>query len=214
MPYEGVEPVKIRKPHTIRAVWTAAACVAGVAGAALFHLTAQAQQYVPTDPPEHPRLEWGDTLVSLNDRCPVRQAKLNATYRPVYINRKPVAFCCNSCPGVFVQDPERYLKALQITPPSLFQKGKKAIVDSSLRYRIGFEIYYFSTRAEMDRFKKAPLRYCGDLTDPVTMTRFRPSATSPQVAYASRTYYFATETSRAEFLKSPEQHKDRRDGMN
>jgi len=197
----------------MRAIWAAAAVtfLAGVAGAAF---PALAQQYVPSDPPEHPRLEWGDTLVSLNDRCPVRQAKLNATYRPVYINRKPVAFCCNSCPSVFVQDPERYLKALQIAPPSLFQKGKKAIVDSSLRYRIGFEIYYFSSRAEMDRFKKNPLRYSGELTDPITMARFSPSATSPHAVYESRNYYFASETSRAEFLKNPEQHKDRRDGMN
>jgi YHS domain-containing protein len=187
---------------------------AAFAVAALLPVSGRAQQYVPTDPPEHPRLEYGDTLISLNDRCPVRQAKLNPTYRPVYVNRNPVAFCCNSCPGVFFQDPERYLKALQIAPPSLFHKGKKAIVDSSLRYRIGFEIYYFSSRAEMDRFKKDPLRYCGDLTDPMTMVRFRPAATSPHTVYESRTYYFASETSRAEFLKNPELHKDRRDGLN
>jgi len=108
-------------------------------------------------------LEYGDSLISLNDRCPVRLAKLNPTYKPVYVNRRPVSFCCMACPGVFVQDPERYLKALQIAPPSLFQKGKKATLDSSLRYRIGFEIYYFSNRAEMNRFKRAPLRYCGEL---------------------------------------------------
>jgi YHS domain-containing protein len=194
--------------------WTVAACAVAIAGAALLHPQARGQQYVPTDPPEHPRLAYGDSLVSLNDRCPVRLAKLNATYRPVYINGQPVSFCCMPCPGVFVQDPERYLKALQIVPPSLFQKGKKAALDSSLRHRIGFEIYYFSNRAELDRFKKDPLRYCGELTDPVTMARFRPTASSPRTVYADRAYYFASETSQAEFLTRPEQHKDRRNGMN
>jgi YHS domain-containing protein len=198
----------------MRKPWTVATFALAIAGAALLHPPARGQQYVPTDPPEHPRLEYGDSLISLNDRCPVRQAKLNAAYKPVYVNRRPIAFCCMACPGVFVQDPERYLRALQITPPSLFQKGKKAILDSSLRYRIGFEIYYFSGRAEMDRFKKDPLRYCGDLTDPVSMVRFRPTAGSPRAVYADRTYYFASDANRDQFLAKPELHKDRRNGMN
>ena len=184
-----------------------------VVGGFLAHPPAWGQQYVTTDPPEHPRLVYPGTVVTLNDRCPVRQAKLNPTYKPVYVNRKPIAFCCMACPGVFVQDPERYLKALQITPPSVFQKGSKPIVDSSLRYRIGFEIYYFSSRAEMDRFKKDPLPYCGDLTDPVTMARFRPTADSPHIVYANRTYYFASDSTLSKFLEKPEQHKDRHNGL-
>ena len=192
---------------------SAAACAAAIVGALLLHQPVRAQQYVPTDPQEHPRLAYGNS-VTLNDRCPVRQAKLNPTYKPVYVNRQPIAFCCMACPGVFVQDPERYLKALQITPPSVFQKGRKPILDSSLRYRIGFEIFYFSSRAEMDRFKKDPLPYCGDLTDPVTMVRFRPTAASPHIDYANRAYYFASDSSLTLFLAKPEQHKDRRNGMN
>ena len=176
--------------------------------------SARAQTYVTSDPQEHPRVLYDGNAVSLNDRCPVRQAKLNLTYRPVYINRKPISFCCMACPGVFVQDPEPYLNALKIQPPSVFDKGKKTIVDSSLRYRIGFEIYYFGSRAEMARFKRNPLRYCGDLTDPVTMIRFRPTASSPRVEYAERAYYFASDSSRAQFLANPGQHKDRRNGMN
>ncbi len=206
--------MKTTGPRPRRASWAVAACAAAIAGAALLQTPALGQQYVPSDPPEHPRLEWGDSLVSLNDRCPVRQAKLNPTFRPVYINRKPVAFCCTSCPGVFVLDPERYLKALQIVPPSLFRKGEKVVVDSSLRERIGFEIYYFSNRAEMARFKRDPLRYCGELTDPMTMARFRPTPDSPHIAYADRTYYFASDSTRAAFLARPDEHKDRHNGMN
>jgi YHS domain-containing protein len=194
--------------------WTVAACAMAIAGVALLHPPARGQQYVPTDPPEHPRVAYGDSLVSLNDRCPVRQSKLNPTYRPVYVNGRPISFCCNTCPSVFVQNPEQYLKALKIAAPSLFEKGKNAVLDSSLRHRIGFEVYYFSSLAEMNRFKKNQLRYCGELTDPVTMARFRPTSRSPRAVYAERTYYFASETSRAEFLAKPEQHKDRRSGMN
>lgn len=183
------------------------------AGTGFHPSTAAGQRFVATDPVEHPRMSYGDTLISLNDRCPVRLAKLNPTMHPIYVNRQPVAFCCMPCPGVFAQDPERYLKALNIEPPSLFQKGKKAILDSSLRYRIGFEIYYFSSRAEMDRFKKDPLSYCGVLTDPVTMARFRPTAKSPRIEYAQRLYYFASDSSRVAFLGKPEKHKDRRDGL-
>ncbi len=184
------------------------------AGAAFCAGPAAGPRYVPTDPVEHPRVSYGDTLISLNDRCPVRLAKLNPTFYPIYVNRQAVAFCCMPCPGVFAQDPERYLKALNIEPPSLFQKGKKATLDSSLRYRIGFEIFYFSSRAEMDRFKKDPLPHCGVLTDPVTMARFRPNAKSPRIEYAQRLYYFASDSTRIAFLGKPEKHKDRRDGLN
>lgn len=54
---------------------------------------ARAQEYVPTADPEHPKLRYADSLVSLNDRCPVRQGKLNSSYRPVYVNGQPVGFC-------------------------------------------------------------------------------------------------------------------------
>jgi len=62
-------------------------------------------------------------------------------------------------------------------PPSLFQKGKKA---SSIHrsYQIGFEIYYFSNRAEMSHSRG--LLFATAATDrPVSMVRFRPTATSP-----------------------------------
>lgn len=119
-----------------------------------------------------------------------------------------------ACPGVFVQDPERYLKALDVVPPSLFRPGKKAVLDSSLRYRIGFEIYYFSTLADRAKFKKDPLRHCGILTDPVSMARFQPTARSPHTEYAARLYYFSTDSTRVKFLENPTLYKDRRTGKN
>ena len=57
-----------------------------------------------------------------------------------------------------MQDPERYLKERKVTPPSIFPNGKRPLVDSSLRERVNYEIYYFATAAEKERFKKDRLR--------------------------------------------------------
>lgn len=40
-----------------------------------------------------PRIRFADERVSLNDRCPVRKAKLNLKMPPVYVNGRPVGFC-------------------------------------------------------------------------------------------------------------------------
>ena len=111
-----------------------------------------------------------------------------------------------------MQDPERYLKALGVRPPSLFHPGRLAILDSSLRERVGFEIYYFSSHAEKQRFHTNPLRYCGELTDPINMTRFRPSTASPKTTFGGRLYFFSSDSTRALFLKNPTTYQDRRTG--
>ncbi|HVQ34399.1 MAG TPA: hypothetical protein VMT33_00195 [Candidatus Bathyarchaeia archaeon] len=42
---------------------------------------------------EKPRIKFDDEQVSLNDRCPVRKAKLNLKMPAVYVNGKPIGFC-------------------------------------------------------------------------------------------------------------------------
>ncbi len=54
---------------------------------------ADAQRYVATADPSHPRLKFADSLVSANDRCIVAQEKLNPKVRPVYVNGVPLGFC-------------------------------------------------------------------------------------------------------------------------
>ena len=72
----------------------ARAAVLLLAGAALFAaVPVRSQRYVPAADPEHPRLKYADSLVSLNDRCIVRMVKLNPKVRPVYVSRMPVGFC-------------------------------------------------------------------------------------------------------------------------
>lgn len=50
-------------------------------------------RYVPTEDPQHPRIEFSDSLVSLNTQCPVRGGKLSLRYKPVYVNGRPIGFC-------------------------------------------------------------------------------------------------------------------------
>jgi len=116
------------------------------------------------------------------------------------------------CAGVLVQDPESHLREIGVHPPAIFKGGGKPVIDSSLRARVNYEIYYFASRTELDRFRKDPLRYCGVVTDPVDMVRFRPTASSPKMQYADRLYYFSADSTRARFLSDPMQYKDRKTG--
>lgn len=108
-----------------------------------------------------------------------------------------------------MQDPERYLRALQIEPPCTVYPKRKAILDSSLRIKMNHEIFYFSSKAARDLFLKNPLRYCGLLTDPVGKQRFQPTAQSPRATFRGRSYYFAADSSRTRFLGAPEKFADR-----
>ena len=108
-----------------------------------------------------------------------------------------------------MQDPERYLRSLKVEVPCTVYPKRKAIIDSSLRIKVNHEIFYFSSKAARDLFVKNPLRYCGLLTDPVSKQRFQPTAQSPKATYASRTYYFAADSSRTRFLGTPQKYADR-----
>ena len=67
--------------------------IALAATATLLSAPAPGQEYVPTPDLGHPKIQYADSLVSMNDRCPVRHGKLNTGYRPVYVNGKPIGFC-------------------------------------------------------------------------------------------------------------------------
>ena len=61
--------------------------------AALLARSVSAQRYVPSEHPEFPKIKYADSLESVNDRCVVRQSKLNLKVRPVYVNWRPIGFC-------------------------------------------------------------------------------------------------------------------------
>jgi hypothetical protein len=70
-----------------------AAVLAAVLGIALSGPPTRAQVYVPTKDLQHPKVRYADSLLSMNDRCPVRTGKLSTTYKPVYVNNRPIGFC-------------------------------------------------------------------------------------------------------------------------
>ena len=83
-----------RTSSASRPGWAAVtALLAATVGVALFGPPSAAQVYVPTADLEHPKVRYADSLVSLNDRCPVRTGKLSTTYKPVYVNHRPIGFC-------------------------------------------------------------------------------------------------------------------------
>lgn len=77
-----------RRARAVRAVLLTATAAAALAGR-----PGTAQVYVPTEDLAHPKIRYADSLMSLNDRCPVRTGKLSTTYKPVYVNHRPIGFC-------------------------------------------------------------------------------------------------------------------------
>ncbi len=165
--------------------------------------------YVPDDPPANARAMYSDSSISLNTICPVRKAKIDPLRDPVYVNGRPVGFCCHPCPSIFSYDPERYLREMKVSLPCPVHPARRAILDSSLRAKINQDFFFFSSRAALKRFLRDPLRYCGKLTDPVDRVRFRPTKESPHVVFRGRDYYFADGSTLAKFQADPERYYER-----
>ena len=54
---------------------------------------ANAQRLIDSKDPSHPRVQYADSLISLNDRCIVREGSLSPAYKAVYVNGSPIGFC-------------------------------------------------------------------------------------------------------------------------
>lgn len=165
--------------------------------------------YVPTDPIMDQRVMYADSTISLNTHCPVRGGRVDPDRDPVYVNGKPIAFCCHPCPSVFSKDPERYLRTMKVALHDPIYPKKNAVFDSSVKATLNQDIFFFSSVAALKQFKKDPLRYCGLLTDPVTRARFKPTKSSPHVAFRGRDYYFVDATTLARFQADPEKFYER-----
>jgi len=188
-----------------RLTLAAVACAFAVAllAAGLAPRDGDAQRFVPQRDKLHPKLKYADSLVSVNDRCAVREGALSPTIRPVYVNGRPVGFCCTGCPAIFVQGPEPYLLRMKAQFTDPVEPKKPARVTAGLRYHVGWEIFYFADPAHLEEFRRHPTRYAGWITDPVSGVRFRPGEKSPLVRHAGRPYYFASDSTRVRFQKSP-----------
>jgi YHS domain-containing protein len=194
---------------TVRPSPIAIAAAGLFAFAALSPSAPLAQRLVPTEDPLHPRAMYADSLVSLNDRCIVAGNKLSVTIRPVYVSGAPIGFCCTRCPGVFSEDPDRYLTMREVEVPCAVYPSRKAVLTPATRAQINHEVFFFSDAEAREKFMKDPLRYCGLLTDPVNRARFRPDADSPRFEFGERPYYFSTDSTLKAFQGSPENYANR-----
>jgi YHS domain-containing protein len=114
------------------------------------------------------------------------------------------------CPGTFVKGPEPFILAQRLSFPCPVHRNRPAVIDSTLRVQLNYEIYYFSDRAARERFLRNPISYCGFLTDPVSRVRFRPKRSSLKTVYQGREYFFVDPSTRATFLALPDSFAVRR----
>jgi YHS domain-containing protein len=152
-----------------------------------------------------------DSVLSVNDRCPVRGGRLTPSIRPTYVNRLPVGYCCHNCPPIFTEDPGPFLKKLGVQLRDPLAPARVASYDPSLRVLLNQEAYFFSGKETMKRFQSDPLRYSGPLTDPVSQTRFQPTSRSPKTKFKNRTFYFESTLTQRQFAVSPESYALRRE---
>lgn len=109
-----------------------------------------------------------------------------------------------------MQDPEPYLRNLGIEVPCVVFSDRKARIDTSLRRRLGHDLFYFSTAQAMNLFDRNPLKYVRRLSDPVTSARFSVTRNSRNAEYRGRRYFFIADSTKVRFLAEPERWRERR----
>jgi len=110
-----------------------------------------------------------------------------------------------------VTDPEFALFHLQRAHWVTVDPTRVGSLAEALRARVNGEPYRFADRGTLRRFKRRPTLYCGLLRDPVTGMRFWPTARSPGAEWQGGPYFFASESTRAEFLRDPKRYEVKRD---
>lgn len=106
----------------------------------------------------------------------------------------------------FVQGPEAPIRDLELSFPSAIDPARDAVVDSAHRVFVNYEIFYFADETLKSTFLSDPVAHVGELTDPVSLARFRPTAASPRRSHAGRVYYFPDDASAHRFDASPERY--------
>ena len=105
-----------------------------------------------------------------------------------------------------MQDPTLYLNQLAVTANSMFNESLPAIIDSTHCILWNYETFLFANDDEKSRFKLDPTERCGPLTDPVTLQRFVPIASSPHLDHNGRMYYFWSDSTRSTFAMMPDMY--------
>jgi len=90
---------------------------------------------------------------------------------------------------------------------------REAPIDAAHRIQVNQEFYYVADDAAKARFLAEPHRYTGKLTDPVTLKRFQPEASSLRRTYGGRQFYLESSESAARFDADPRTYGTPRTGM-
>ena len=81
---------------------------------------------------------------------------------------------------------------------------RTARLEPEYRRFVNWEAFFFSDARNRDAFDGNPRKYCEVLTDPVTLTRFRPGTDAPTGEFGGRTWYFLSDSTRAVFAATPD----------
>ena len=103
-----------------------------------------------------------------------------------------------------MKDPEKYLRDQNLTFSCPVHPTRPANLRPDFRTEVNHDIYFFSSRDALERFRRHLLRYCGALTDPVSHVRFRPTTASRHLEYHDRPYYFADDATWSAFQAMPD----------
>lgn len=98
-----------------------------------------------------------------------------------------------------MQNPEIFLNQLGVNLVCAMDPSKPAIIDATHRVSVGYETYFFADSSSMTKFLSDLSHYCGMLTDPVTLRRFRPNRQSPSTSYDDRMYFFSSDSTKQMF---------------
>lgn len=102
-----------------------------------------------------------------------------------------------------MQGPEPYLNDFHVQLPCAVDSSAQAILDPAHRAFVNHEIYFFSSDAARQQFEAEPFRFTGKVTDPVTLVRFQPDASSPARTAAGRLFYFESAETVGRFDQDP-----------
>ena len=108
-------------------------------------------------------------------------------------------------------DPEFALFHLQRALWDPVDPTRVGSLSAALRARVNGEPYRFANRGTLRRFQRDPVVYCGLLRDPVSGMRFWPGERSPYIEWKDGPYFFASDSTCAEFRRSPLRYEVSRD---
>ena len=112
-----------------------------------------------------------------------------------------------------MQGPEPYLKDFHIELPCAVDTTAMAVLDPDHRAFVNHEVYFFSTAYAKQQFDAEPWRFAGRVTDPVSLDRLEPTASSPVRTAEGRLFLFGSDETASQFDREPARYSTPKPGM-